>query len=90
MSPKLTKVMGLPTCRAGIPVHVWFAKDEMHQTKEVVLHVTLKDGTLLFVENLVLCKMDEVDFNLGDTSLKTHMVDGRHTPMCFLVCCGRL
>ena len=34
MSQKLSKELGLPTCRSSKPINVWFAKGEPHKTKE--------------------------------------------------------
>lgn len=67
MSPKLARELGLPLQKASKPINVHFAKGKPHKTEEVALQVTLKCGTLEFVENFTLCEMDEVDLILGDT-----------------------
>lgn len=42
MSPKLTKELDLTTRRADKPIDIWFAKDKLHETKELTLYVILK------------------------------------------------
>ena len=86
MSPKLAKELGLPTRRTGKPINARFAKDEPHETKEVALNMTLKCGTLEFVESFTLCEMDEVDLILGDTFFETHTVGVRRKPVRLVVC----
>ena len=61
MSPSLAKELGLPARRVDKPIYVRFAKGKPHETKEVALNVTLKCGTLEFIESFTLCEMDEVD-----------------------------
>lgn len=66
MSLKLAKNLGLPTRRVSKSTNMRFAKGEQHKIKEVTLHVTLKCKTLEFVENFILCEMNEVDLIFGD------------------------
>lgn len=54
-SLKLAKELGLPTYRVGKPSNVRFAKNELHETKEVALNVNLTFGTFKFVKSFILC-----------------------------------
>lgn len=85
MSPKLARELGLPLQKASKPINVRFAKGEPHKTEEVALQVTLRCGTLEFVENFTLCEMDEVDLILGDTFFEAHTVDVRRKPARLVV-----
>ena len=86
MSPKLARELGLPIWRAGKPIKVWFTKGKPHETKEVALHVNLKNGALEFVESFTLCEMDEVDLILGNTFFEAHTLDVRHKLVRLMVC----
>ena len=86
MSPKLVRELDLPMQRTGKPINVRFTKSELHETKEVALHVNLKSGALEFVESFILCEMDEVDLILGDTFFEAHTVDVRLKMVRLVVC----
>jgi hypothetical protein len=71
MSPKLTKELGLPVCRARKSINMQFAKSEAFETKKVVLYVILKCVILQFMESITFCEMDKVDFILVDIVFRT-------------------
>ena len=56
---------------------MWFTKDKLHKTKEVVLHMTFMCGTLEFVKSFTHCEMDERHLVLGDKLFEIYMVDMR-------------
>lgn len=70
MSPKLAKKLGLPTRRADKSINMWFAKGELHGTKDVAFHMTLKRRTKEFVESYILHEIDMVDLILGGIFFK--------------------
>jgi hypothetical protein len=53
----------------------------------VALDVTLECEKLEFQECFTLCKINEVDFILGNTFFEAHIVDVRRKRAQLVVCC---
>lgn len=87
LSPKLTMKLGLPTRKADKQIIVQFTSNEMHETKEVALYVTLKFGTLKFLEGFTLYEMDVMDLIWEKTFFKTFTVIVRCKLVCLVMCC---
>ena len=83
----LQESWGLPVHRAGKPIKERFAKGEHHKAKMVSMYVTFLCMKLVFYENILLCKIDEVHVILKVTFYEIHMVDVGHKLMCLQCAC---
>ena len=89
MSLKFAKKLGSPTRRVDKSINMRFAKGELHETKDVALHMTLKRRTLEFVESFILMRSTWWTSFWGALIFKTYTVHVRRKPVRLVMCHNR-